>query len=97
MKKLPYKFTPDEIIDQGRTTQENIDVIRQWLGSVHDEALPHHVQDELIVIFLLSCENDIPLTKNTIVKYYRCKKNGPEIFDDWNMDREELKNAMNTM
>ncbi|XP_066144708.1 alpha-tocopherol transfer protein-like [Euwallacea fornicatus] len=96
MTKLPYQFTSEDIVKQGRTTQESIDAIRAWLSSVQSESLPE-IQDELIVIFLLSCEHDIPLTKNTIIMYYKCKKNGPEIFDNWNMERLDLKRAMNTV
>lgn len=94
--KLPFLFTPDELIDKGRTTRENIDIIRTWLSNLENKHLPE-VQEELIVIFLLSCENDIPLTKNTILMYYQCKKGAPEIFDDRDMEREDIKKAMNTI
>ncbi|XP_066260089.1 alpha-tocopherol transfer protein-like isoform X2 [Euwallacea similis] len=96
MGKLPYQFTSQDIVKQGRTTQEHIDTIRAWLNSMQSKSLPE-IQDELIVIFLLSCENDIPLTKNTITMYYKCKKNGPEIFDNWNMERLDLKQVMNVV
>lgn len=96
MQKLPFGFTAKEIIDQGRTSLENIDAVKEWLSSVDRRIIPP-VQDELIVIFLLSCDNDLPLTKNTITMYYKCKRHSPDIFDNREMDRADLKNAMKTM
>ncbi|KAH1012034.1 hypothetical protein HUJ04_001280 [Dendroctonus ponderosae] len=96
MQKLPFGFTSKEIIDQGRTSRENIDAVKQWLSSV-DSAIIPRVQDELVVIFLLSCDNDLPLTKHTITMYYKCKRNSPDIFDNREMDRADLKKAMNSI
>ncbi|KAL1501764.1 hypothetical protein ABEB36_007031 [Hypothenemus hampei] len=96
MKKLPFYFTAEEVIKQGRTTQEHVNILKEWLANC-DYNFNHSIQDELIVIFLLSCNNDIPLTKNTIKMYYQCKKDSPEIFDNRDMEREEIKAAMNTV
>ncbi|ERL95671.1 hypothetical protein D910_00099, partial [Dendroctonus ponderosae] len=95
MQKLPFGFTSKEIIDQGRTSRENIDAVKQWLSSV-DSAIIPRVQDELVVIFLLSCDNDLPLAQHTITMYYKCKRNSPDIFDNREMDRADLKKAMNS-
>ncbi|XP_060534462.1 alpha-tocopherol transfer protein-like [Cylas formicarius] len=94
--RLSYHFTADEIIEQGRTTREYVDTIKRWLAQQNDHRIPH-VQDEMVVLFLLSCENDIDLTKNTIAMYFKCKKDGPEIFDDRDMSRAGLNKGMNTV
>ncbi|XP_030757202.1 alpha-tocopherol transfer protein-like [Sitophilus oryzae] len=96
MLKLPYKFTSEQIVKEGRTSFENIEVVKRWLDSVDDQNIPV-IQDELIVIFLLSCDNDIPLTKKTIKMYYQCKKQAPDIFDDKDMSRSDLQKGLNTV
>ncbi|XP_050292928.1 alpha-tocopherol transfer protein-like [Anthonomus grandis grandis] len=96
MKTLPFYFTPKEILNENRTSQENIDIIKDWLLTLEESVVPE-IQDELIILFLLSCDNDIPLTKNTIVMYYKCKAESPEIFDDREMDRADIQKAMNTI
>lgn len=94
---LEFQWTPEEIIAEGRTTRENLETIRKWRSNLNDKNIPLKIQDEMIVLFLLSCCNDIDLTKNTIVSYYKCKKNGPEIYDDRNLENPDIKLALNTM
>ncbi|XP_018571184.1 alpha-tocopherol transfer protein-like [Anoplophora glabripennis] len=95
--KLEFQWTPEQIISEGRTTRENLETIRTWLSNLNDKNIPLNVQDEMIVLFLLSCCNDIQLTKNTVLAYYKCKKEGPEIYDDRNLERTDIKLALNTI
>ncbi|KAJ8956084.1 hypothetical protein NQ318_016537 [Aromia moschata] len=88
---------PEQIIQEGRTTRENIEIIKTYMRNVNDKNIPPGVQDEVIVLFLLSCNNNIDLTKKTVVAYYKCKKNGPEIYDDRNIDRADIQLALNTV
>lgn len=97
LKELEYQFTPQEIIAQGRTTEENLSVIRNYVEQLNQKPVPKKIQDEMLVLFLLSCKNDIELTKKTIVCFYECKRNGPEIFDDRNVQSTELQKVMNTV
>ncbi|KAJ8971177.1 hypothetical protein NQ317_013372 [Molorchus minor] len=94
--ELQYQFTPDQIISEGRTTQKNINTIKTWLSNLHDKDIPK-IQDEVVVLFLLSCLNDIDLTKRTVISYYKCKKAGPEIYDDRIVDRRDIRTALNTI
>ncbi|KAJ8959001.1 hypothetical protein NQ314_006319 [Rhamnusium bicolor] len=95
--ELEYQFTSEQIISEGRTSKENLETIRTWLSNLDDKDIPLTVQDEIIVLFLLSCSNDIALTKKTVVAYYKCKKQGPEIYDDRNVERADVKLALNTI
>ncbi|CAG9814862.1 unnamed protein product [Phaedon cochleariae] len=95
--KLEYKFTSEDIIAEGRVTREDIEIIRTWLSNLKDDYVPENVQDETIVLILLSCTNDIELTKKTIQCYYKLKKNGPEIYDDRNLKRPDIQVALNTI
>lgn len=89
---LQYKFSSKTIIEEGRTTKASIDEIQKWLPT-ETSFLPK-VPDEFIVLFLISCNNDIELTKKTIKAYFRIKNRAPEIFSDRDMDRDDLQKIM---
>jgi hypothetical protein len=90
---LPYIFQAKTIIEEGRTTQSALDEIKVWLSTT---SLPE-LQDEFITLFLLSCLNNVFETKNTIQAYFRIKNSAPEIFNDRDVDGDELKKATNVM
>ncbi|CAG9861502.1 unnamed protein product [Phyllotreta striolata] len=92
---LDYKFSVDRVIKEGRTTRDNIDAIGEWL--LAQSVVPHGVQDELIVLFLTCLDNDIELCKNSIVAYYKLRKNAPDMFDERNVLKDDVVLALNTM
>uniref|UniRef100_A0A6P7GSG5 Alpha-tocopherol transfer protein-like n=1 Tax=Diabrotica virgifera virgifera TaxID=50390 RepID=A0A6P7GSG5_DIAVI len=94
---MKFKFSVEDILDKGRTSLKNINVIKEWLLTVKENHVPSTIQDELIVLFLLSCEDDIDLTKKTVCAYYRLRMEAPEIHDDRNTKREDIKKALNTL
>lgn len=87
---LPYEFKAKTIIEEGRTTEKLTQEIRDWLSTTNIPKL----QDETIVLFLLSCQNNIEETKKTILAYFRIKSEAPEIFQNRDMNNEVLKKAM---
>ncbi|CAG9839617.1 unnamed protein product [Diabrotica balteata] len=94
---MKFKFSVKDILNKGRTSIENIEVIKEWLLTVKEDFVPSTIQDELVVLFLLSCDNDIDLTKKTVSAYYRLRKEAPEIHDDRNTKREDIRKALNTL
>lgn len=82
-----YQFKAQSIIDAGRTTRTNIDVIRKWLSE--NPGIPK-LSDEQVVLFLLSCSNNINLTMKTILSYYKDKYNSPELFSNRDPTDETL-------
>jgi hypothetical protein len=90
---LPYKFQVKTIIEEGRTTQSALDEIKVWLSTT---SLPQ-LQDEFIALFLSSCLNNVSETKNTIQAYFRIKNSAPDIFNNRDVDGDELKKATNVM
>lgn len=88
-----FKFQVQDVVEQGRTNQQLIDTLVQWL---QDNDMPK-VPQETIVEFLLACNNDLEATKKTMQSCYNCKKNGPEIFDDRNVNNPNLELALKTM
>lgn len=95
--KLPFEFNPQEIITRGSTTEENLNLIRSYVEHLNRKPVPQVIQDEMLIIFLISCNNDIDLTKKTIISYYECKKDAPEIFDDRDMQSTSIQQALSTV
>uniref|UniRef100_A0A6P7G3A9 Uncharacterized protein LOC114335458 n=1 Tax=Diabrotica virgifera virgifera TaxID=50390 RepID=A0A6P7G3A9_DIAVI len=94
---LPYQFKAEDLIAEGRASKEHVDEIRTFVSNLTDKYVPLRIQDEMIIIFLLSCAHDVELTKKTIVNYYYLKWHGPEIYDDRHMDRPDIQLAIKTM
>lgn len=90
---MDYNFEAKEVVEQGRTSQKAIDSIKLWMK---DEDLPT-IPDQMVVIFLLSCNNQLEFTKKTIRAYYKCMKNSPELFDDRIVERKDLQLACTTV
>lgn len=88
-----FKFSAKDLIAEGRTSQRDVDEMRSWLAT---QELPK-LSDEQVVIFLLSCNNDHDGTKKTIEAYYKSRKNGPELFDNRDLDRADLQKQLNTL
>ncbi|RZC33256.1 hypothetical protein BDFB_010368 [Asbolus verrucosus] len=90
---LPYEFSAETIIDEGRCTRRAVNEVRDWLLTT---SLPE-IPEELIVLFLLSCRNVVADTQSTIRAYFRIKSGAPEIFDGRDIDGESLKKAAETV
>nr|CAI5865862.1 unnamed protein product [Callosobruchus analis] len=96
-RKLEFNFTAQDVIDQGRTKREHVDEITEWLPVSGDKLVPAALDEQVIVLFLLSCKNDVEFTKKTILAFYGCKKAAPEIHDNRDLKRPDIKLALNTI
>ncbi|CAG9854123.1 unnamed protein product [Phyllotreta striolata] len=94
--KLTFKFSVEDLIKDGRTTEVHLQQIISWLSTLKDSRVPGELQGELLALFLLSCDNDIELTKKTIISHYHIKNSAPQLFDQRNLDRKDLKQAFQT-
>lgn len=94
--KPQFKFTVQTVIDDGRVSCEEIEEIRTWLMRTNEEAIPE-LCDEQIALFLMSCDRDKELTKNTIRAYYRVKRNAPELFDRRDLERSDLMHQLQVL
>ncbi|CAG9861503.1 unnamed protein product [Phyllotreta striolata] len=77
-----FKFKAEDLISKGRTSAENVDAIKSWLQTIEDEFVPKNLPDEMIVLFLLCCENRPELTKQTITWNFKLKRQCPELHDN---------------
>lgn len=73
---LEFGFTSTQIIQEGRVAQSDIDETKAWLL---EQDLPD-LQDQQIVLFLLSCNNDKEATRKTIIANYSTKRSSPRYF-----------------
>ncbi|KAJ3652521.1 hypothetical protein Zmor_018477 [Zophobas morio] len=85
---LPFAFQAQTIIAEGRTSQSDVNTIRGWLRTT---SLPL-LQDEFIVIFLISSENKIDKAKQIIEAYFKVKNGYPNVFNNIDLDSEPIKN-----
>uniref|UniRef100_A0A6P7FYC5 Uncharacterized protein LOC114335457 isoform X4 n=1 Tax=Diabrotica virgifera virgifera TaxID=50390 RepID=A0A6P7FYC5_DIAVI len=88
---LPYNFTADEVISVGRTSRTNVEAVKSSLKICNESYVPKELPDELIVEFLLACENDVEFAKTTISVHYRLKKEEPLLFDNYSGINPEIK------
>ena len=85
---LPFAFQAQTIIAEGRTSQSDVNTIRGWLRTT---SLPL-LQDEFIVIFLISSENKIDKAKQIIEAYFKVKNGYPNVFNNIDLESEPIKN-----
>ncbi|XP_063924615.1 alpha-tocopherol transfer protein-like [Zophobas morio] len=90
---LPFTFQAQTIIAEGRTSQIDVDRIRNWLQT---SMLPQ-LQDEFIAIFLISSENKVDKTKQIIEAYFRIKNGFPHIFNNIDVHSEQIKNIQKVL
>lgn len=75
-------FTMEELPTRG-TTNENIEIIKQWLPK---ENLPSLTKEQ-ILLFLIKAEEDVDKAKVTIKTCYECKKSLPKVFNNRKLDQ----------
>ncbi|KAF2881465.1 hypothetical protein ILUMI_24701, partial [Ignelater luminosus] len=94
MEVVEFGFKAEQIINEGRITKKDIDLIKKWLSTQNN--LPR-VTEEQIVLFLLSCSNEQEHTKTTIKAYYAVKKEAPELFNNRQMNRADVQKQLKMM
>ncbi|XP_044763490.1 retinaldehyde-binding protein 1-like [Coccinella septempunctata] len=88
-----YAFTLSDVIKDKKVSQDEVTEVRLWMLTV---SLPV-VSDEMIATFVIACRRDVDNTKKALMNYFLCKKKSPEVFNDCDVDSEELKIATNTI
>ncbi|KAL3270855.1 hypothetical protein HHI36_021373 [Cryptolaemus montrouzieri] len=83
---LEFEFSAAEVIQEGRVRRDDIEEIKIWAKSVHLSCLT----DEQIVLFLLSCQNDLEKTQRTILAHYKAKYISPKISNGKNILSEDM-------
>lgn len=93
MSTPKFGFTAKQIINDGRITWEDIDLMKTWLTT---QNLPK-LTDEQIVLFLLSCNNEQEPTQATIKSFYAVRNSAPGLFDNRTIKREDIQKQLKTV
>lgn len=89
MSAVPkHNFKAEDIVKEGRTTQSNIEEIKQWLSFKPN--FPE-MSEEQICLFLIACNNDLEQVKITIENFFKQKSSSPELFMSRDIDTKENK------
>jgi len=90
---LKLGFKADEIIKTGKVTRPQISKLRQKLSTLEIPELT----DEQCVIFLLSCDGNIDCTVRTVNEFFKARCDGPELFNDRNIEEPDLQYQLNVV
>jgi len=74
--------------------KEDIAELRQWMKSQNHLPI---VNDEQLILFHHSCYFNLEATKSCIEVYYTTRTNTPEFFQNRDLDRAELKKALEVL
>ncbi|KAH0820806.1 hypothetical protein MTP99_004800 [Tenebrio molitor] len=85
-----HAFDAQLLINQGRVPQETFDQLKKWCST---QKLPP-LSDEQLVLFLLSCFNELKATQKTIHAHFTCKSGAPELFFNRDTNAEDVQRAM---
>lgn len=78
--EFDYKTTT-EVMDNFR--QKDIEKLRVWIQNLEQtKYVPKDLTDKQLVVFYNACYGDITNTKLCIEKYYQCRKESPEFFNN---------------
>ncbi|KAK9875982.1 hypothetical protein WA026_011082 [Henosepilachna vigintioctopunctata] len=88
-----YEFTLQDVLQEKHISQDEITELRIWMPTVN---LPV-ISDEMILTFIIACRRDIEGAKRALTAYFLCKNRSPEIFNDRDIDSEELSFTTNVI
>lgn len=72
-------------------SQEDINYLKEWTQNLDKtKCVPKDLSDKQLVLFYNACYGDLERTKVCIEKYYSCRKNAPEFFDNRRVSAPEM-------
>ncbi|KAK4878749.1 hypothetical protein RN001_011255 [Aquatica leii] len=90
MEPIKHGFKASEVIESGRVTCNQISVLRQWIAQ---ERLPD-LTDEQLILFSLSCFNNLDDTKKTINAFVTIRNGCPALFSNRMVLAKELQEQL---
>lgn len=79
-------------------SQKDIDSLREWSQKLDkSKYVPKDLTDKQLLLFYNACYGVMEKTKACIEKYYSCRKNAPEFFDNRSLDLDEVRNTMEVL
>ncbi|CAH0402898.1 unnamed protein product [Chilo suppressalis] len=72
-------------------SEDDINSLKQWTQNLDkSKYVPKDLTTKQLVLFYNACYGDLDRTKGCIEKYYSCRKNAPEFFDNRRMNSPEI-------
>lgn len=72
-------------------SQDDINHLKQWTQNLDKtKYVPKDLSDKQLVLFYNACYGELDRTKTCIEKYYSCRKNAPEFFDNRRVTSAEM-------
>lgn len=75
-------------------SQDDINELRSWTEKLDkSKYVPKDLSDKQLLMFYNACYGNLDKSKICIEKYYSCRKNAPEFFENRVLTSEEMKKA----
>ncbi|KAF5284123.1 hypothetical protein FQR65_LT00123 [Abscondita terminalis] len=88
---LKYGFSYNQLIDKGTLIDcSKVETIKNWLCM---DQLPQLTKEQ-IVLFLISCDDDVDFTKVTIKAYFSIKYNNNDVFNNRKVSDDDVQKAL---
>lgn len=79
-------------------SQDDINILREWTQILDKtKYVPKDLSEKQLLLFYNACYGDMDKTKTCIEKYYNCRKNAPEFFDNRIITAEELRTSVEAL
>lgn len=88
---LEYGFKADDIIREDKVARNEIETISEWTKDVINVPT---LTEEQIVLFIIACERNLELTKKTVQEFYKIRENNKHLFNDRNVNNEDLQQQL---
>lgn len=90
---LIFAFSVEEVIEEGRIEQSEIEKMKIWLST--EENIPM-LAEQQIVHFLLACDKNKTAAQRSIKEFYKLKRSIPQFFVDRNVDKDYIHKIFRT-
>lgn len=72
-------------------SQDDVNNLKEWTQNLDkSKYVPKDLTDKQLVLFYNACYGDLERTKACVEKYYSCRKNSPEFFDNRKVNSAEM-------
>lgn len=73
-------------------SQDDIDELKRWSQKLDvSKYVPKDLTDKQLLLFYNACYGDMEKTKTCIERYYSCRKNAPEFFENRYLTLDDVK------
>lgn len=90
---MKFGFSAEDLVKNGRVDENDLKKLMEWLK---DEPLPRY-NEEMMALFLMACKNDVENTKKCARMYFYTRRDAPELFDERDLMRSDLRHQLSIL